>query len=57
MAGVYEAAARDSQVIWFLAAGALIFFNFFPRMDTMHVTFSASLVRSRLFRALPNFLR
>lgn len=29
---------------WYLLAGALLLFNFYPRMDTMHVTFSAPLL-------------
>lgn len=44
---------------WYLLAGALLLFNLYPRMDTMHVTFSGPLLfvvgayaLYRLFRAI-----
>jgi hypothetical protein len=35
---------RKLTLYWYLLAGSLLLFNFYPRLDSMHVTFSAPLL-------------
>ena len=49
LAGLFAASpvldrTRKLTLCWYLLAGSLLLFNFYPRLDSMHVTFSAPLI-------------
>jgi Dolichyl-phosphate-mannose-protein mannosyltransferase len=49
LAGLFTASpildrTRKLTLYWYLLAGSLLLFNFYPRLDSMHVTFSAPLL-------------